>query len=171
MYRLDYLINKKTFEWPVTLGNWQVNKIVGYSPEKNLIYYTSTEYSTVEDHLYSISPDGRNKTAVLNPKEKMGAPLSGNQTVIASPNCHWMYVIESNFSENPIYLTHLLGPNQYKTTQSDETYTQNVQLKNPGSVTFGEIPYSALDGVRLIRRPRCPIEVKLQKIPGKSFGA
>lgn len=145
MYRLDYLINKKTFEWPVTSGNWQVNKIVGYSPEKNLIYYTSTEFSTVEDHLYSISPDGRNKTAVLNPKEKMGAPLSGNQTVMASPNCHWMYVIESNFSENPIYLTHLLGPNQYKTTQSDETYTQNVQLKNPGSVTFGEIPYSALE--------------------------
>lgn len=145
IYWIDYATNKKIRSGAVTNGNWQVNKIVGYSPEKNLIYYTSTEFSTVEDHLYSISPEGRNKSAILYPSEKPGQPLTGNQTVMASPNCHWMYIFESNFSENAIYRVHLLGPNQYKTTNSDENYTKSVSLKNPGSVTFGEVPASALE--------------------------
>lgn len=61
IYRFDYagkLINQ------VTAGSWEVSKINYVDDEKKRIYYTSTEKSPLERHLYSIGFDGKEKKAL-----------------------------------------------------------------------------------------------------------
>ncbi|HLP10600.1 MAG TPA: S9 family peptidase [Flavobacteriales bacterium] len=58
VYRYDYegkLINQ------VTSGNWDVVKVVYTDDAKKLAYYTSTEVSPLEAHLYVVGFDGKGK--------------------------------------------------------------------------------------------------------------
>src|SRR5690606_36124602 len=58
IYRFNYsgkLINQ------VTKGEWEVSKIQAINGETQTIYYTSTEVSPLERHLYSIKFDGSGK--------------------------------------------------------------------------------------------------------------
>lgn len=58
LYRYNYngdLINQ------VTDGNWEVTNILAVNGEQERIYYTSTEESPLERHLYSIGFDGTGK--------------------------------------------------------------------------------------------------------------
>ncbi len=45
----------------ITTGNWEVSNFIGLDEKKKLVYYTSTEVSPMERHLYVISLDGKNK--------------------------------------------------------------------------------------------------------------
>ena len=57
-YRYSYdgeLVNQ------VTDGEWVVTRVEGIDPESGTIYYTSTEESPLQRHLYAIDFDGRNK--------------------------------------------------------------------------------------------------------------
>lgn len=45
----------------ITNGNWEVADFIGVDEKKKLLYFTSTEVSPLERHLYSISLDGKNK--------------------------------------------------------------------------------------------------------------
>lgn len=45
----------------ITSGNWEVSAVLGVDEKKKLVYYTSTEVSPMERHLYVISLDGKNK--------------------------------------------------------------------------------------------------------------
>ncbi|MEX2605491.1 MAG: S9 family peptidase, partial [Gracilimonas sp.] len=58
MYRYDYsgeLLNQ------VTNGEWEVTNIHAINPESQYVYYSSTEQSPLERHLYSIKFDGSDK--------------------------------------------------------------------------------------------------------------
>lgn len=46
----------------ITTGNWEVDAFLGYDEKKETLYYTSTENTPIERHLYSISLKGKNKT-------------------------------------------------------------------------------------------------------------
>ncbi len=46
----------------ITKGNWDVDELVAVDSKKKVIYYTSSEISPMERHLYSIGFDGQNKT-------------------------------------------------------------------------------------------------------------
>jgi len=59
LYRYNYdgeLLNQ------VTEGNWQVTTVNAVNADTERIYYTSTEESSLERHLYSINFDGSEKT-------------------------------------------------------------------------------------------------------------
>ncbi len=45
----------------ITRGSWNVTKLVGVDEKNQIIYYTGTEVSPLERHLYSIKFDGREK--------------------------------------------------------------------------------------------------------------
>lgn len=45
----------------VTKGNWEIEEFCGIDENSNLLYFTSTEASPLERHLYSINLDGTNK--------------------------------------------------------------------------------------------------------------
>lgn len=49
----------------ITRGNWEVADFLGLDEKKKLIYFTSTEVSPLERHLYSISLDGKNKKQLM----------------------------------------------------------------------------------------------------------
>lgn len=75
IYRYDYdgnLINQ------VTKGDWTVTGIEGINPEKSLIYYTSTEVSPLERHLYSINFEGSEKHKISQAPGKHSFDLSPN---------------------------------------------------------------------------------------------
>lgn len=45
----------------ITKGNWEVDELLGVDEKRGLIYYTSTEASPLERHLYSIDFKGKEK--------------------------------------------------------------------------------------------------------------
>ena len=58
IYRYDYngkLLNQ------VTKGNWEVVRVEAVDSKKSTIYYTSTEASSVERHLYAVNFSGKGK--------------------------------------------------------------------------------------------------------------
>jgi hypothetical protein len=61
LYCYDY---KKRKELQITTGNWDVLSICAIDNKKQTIYYTSSEVSPTEDHLYSIQFNGKKKTAL-----------------------------------------------------------------------------------------------------------
>jgi dipeptidyl-peptidase-4 len=46
----------------LTTGNFEVSQFIGLDQKTKLLYYTSTEVSPLQKHLYSISLDGKRKT-------------------------------------------------------------------------------------------------------------
>ncbi len=50
----------------ITAGEWEVTQIVGISPNKQNIYYMSTEQSPLERHLYVVNVNGKNKRCILS---------------------------------------------------------------------------------------------------------
>ncbi len=58
IYRYDYQGNQKN---QVTRGDWEVTYVHSVDYRNNRIYYTSTEESPLERHLYSVNFSGRNK--------------------------------------------------------------------------------------------------------------
>ena len=55
-YRIDGKLIKQ-----ITNGPWEVSRFLGFDEVSNLLYYTSTEESPLERHLYSISINGKAK--------------------------------------------------------------------------------------------------------------
>ena len=48
----------------VTTGNWEVSELHGYHTASKTLFYTSTEVSPLEKHLFSISETGKNKKRI-----------------------------------------------------------------------------------------------------------
>lgn len=59
IYRFDY---KGTMLNKLTSGAWDVTSIAGINEAENLVYYTSTEVSPLERHLYVVATSGANKS-------------------------------------------------------------------------------------------------------------
>ncbi|MBM4183381.1 MAG: S9 family peptidase [Gemmatimonadetes bacterium] len=75
LYRYSYdgrLLNQ------VTRGDWVVTRVEGIDAASQTIFYTGTEASPLERHLYSIRFDGSNKRKLT--------PEAGNHSIDMSPN-------------------------------------------------------------------------------------
>jgi dipeptidyl-peptidase-4 len=75
LYRYSYdgeLLNQ------VTTGEWVVTRVEGIDPESETIYYTGTEETPLERHLYAIDFDGRNKRKLT--------VEAGNHSIDMSPS-------------------------------------------------------------------------------------
>ena len=60
----------------VTNGDWEVDQLYGVDQQNNLVYFTSTEVSPLERHLYSIGLNGENKKRLSNDKGQTSANFS-----------------------------------------------------------------------------------------------
>lgn len=150
LYIHDYNNNKST---QITDGNWQVNKICGYNGSTKTVYYTSTEYSTIQDNLWKVSLD-KKKRAMFKTNDE------GNCSVIMSENANWYYIIQNSFSEKPVYKTILVNGNlenkqnslisrlnskielysstQITTIEDNQKWTENMGKMNLGNCSFGQ---------------------------------
>jgi dipeptidyl-peptidase-4 len=75
LYRYDYsgkLLN------PVTTGKWEVTFVHHIDPKAKKVYFTSTEASPLERHLFVADLDGKNKRRLTT--------VAGRHTVNLSPN-------------------------------------------------------------------------------------
>ncbi|MDX2267109.1 MAG: S9 family peptidase [Bryobacter sp.] len=78
LYRVDFQ-GKELGQ--LTKGDWEVGEVAGVDWQKQLVYYTSTEVSPLERHLYVIGFDGSNKRQLT--KE------AGTHTVNMSPTAEY----------------------------------------------------------------------------------
>jgi dipeptidyl-peptidase 4 len=62
----------------LTDGNFEVSEFIGFDEKTKAIYYTSTEESPLEQHLYSVSFDGRKKTRLTSLPGKHQINMSGD---------------------------------------------------------------------------------------------
>lgn len=89
LYRYDYggtLLNR------VTEGEWVVTRVEGIDPDSRTVYYTSTEESPLERHLYAVSFDGTGKQRLTRTR--------GTHTIDFSPGGGW-YIDRWSNTETP----------------------------------------------------------------------
>ncbi len=78
----------------ITRGNWVVDEFIGVDNKKGLLYYSSTEESPLQRHVYSIKPDGTGKKRIT---KKPG----NNKVVFSSDYKYYMnYHSTANTPEN-----------------------------------------------------------------------
>lgn len=100
LYTLDGQLVKQ-----LTAGNWEVDQVIGIDEAKSIIYFTSTEVSPLERHLYSLDvsvPKRITKKYVAPTPVKMTDKRGTNQ-ILMSPD--FQYYIETNSSAEavPVY--------------------------------------------------------------------
>ncbi|MCS6821051.1 MAG: S9 family peptidase [Microscillaceae bacterium] len=86
----------------VTKGNWEVSSIVGIDEKRKLIYYTSTEVSPLERHLYVIDFEGKNKKQLTTQK--------GVHRPNFSPDCKFYLDYYSSASQVPQVILYQTNP-------------------------------------------------------------
>jgi len=89
LYRYSYdgeLLNQ------VTEGEWVVTRVEGIDADTGTIYYTGTEESPLQRHLYKIDFDGRNKRRLT--------PAAGNHSIDMSPSMDY-YIDTWSSSSRP----------------------------------------------------------------------
>lgn len=89
LYRYDYdgrLLNQ------VTRGEWAVTRVEGVDPGTGTIYYTSTEVSPLERHLYSVRFDGSGKARLTRTR--------GNHSIDMGPDARF-YIDRWSNTETP----------------------------------------------------------------------
>ena len=80
----------------ITSGNWEVTELVGVDEKANKIYFTSTERSPLERHLYVVNLNGKNKQILT--------PASGTNRANMSKD--YKYFINYHSTANsPVHVT------------------------------------------------------------------
>jgi dipeptidyl-peptidase-4 len=62
----------------ITRGDWEVENLLGVDEKNQKVYYTSTEVSSMERHIYSIDIDGKNKKQLSQAKGTHSAAFSND---------------------------------------------------------------------------------------------
>ena len=77
----------------ITTGNWEVDVFIGFDKTQQLIYYTSTEVSSLERHFYRIDIEGK--------KKKLLSKKKGYHRIDMSPDCQYYTDNYSNSTTLP----------------------------------------------------------------------
>lgn len=118
-------------ETQITTGNWEVLNICAFDEKKGIIFFTSTEASSIEDHLYSINLKGKDKKSLT--------PEPGNHMI--------------NFSKSSTYFTDITStintPYKYSLRKAHSDWQRvledNENLKNTlGKYNFGSSEFSTM---------------------------
>ncbi len=80
----------------ITAGDWEVDNLLGIDQENKVVYYTSTEVSPKERHVYRIGFDGTGKTKI---SEKEGV----NNAVFS--NSFDYYAMYNSSTDSPLEVT------------------------------------------------------------------
>ncbi len=148
LYLFDY---KKKKEWAITKGNWEVIALLGYASGDNLLVYSGTEQSTVEDHIYTVRPDGKEKTQIstqgfnysvsLAPEglyySESRSTLSNQpqmQHRIKKLGCNWVRDLELNAIWSQKMAAFNLGVVEFQSINSDSISTSLIDKDNPKKV-------------------------------------
>ncbi len=136
IYRYNYfgkIINQ------VTEGDWTVTKVQGFNIHTKRIYYSSTEDSPLERHLYSIKFDGTGKQELSTAK--------GTHSINLSPNTK--YYIDSYSNINLPRQVELWNTDGEKITTLEDNQSVSVYISLHKYSPSGLFSFTTSDGTRL----------------------
>ncbi len=138
LYRFNYqgeLINE------VTHGEWEVTKVHAIDYDDKRIYYTSTEVSPLQRHLYAINFDGTNKTKITK--------TPGTHNINLSPNAQYYVDSYSNINTPPQVELHAIDGELLKVLDDNKDvleYLSNHVYSGKELFTFTTEDGQELDG-------------------------
>ncbi|MBX9852594.1 MAG: S9 family peptidase [Cytophagaceae bacterium] len=126
LYRYDMkgkLVNQ------ITKGNWEMDKFLGIDEKTQHIYYTSTEVSPLERHLYSIQSSGKNKKKITS--------LKGTNDIEMSPGYKYFVNTYSTLNEIPrMILQETATGKTLKTLLTNESLRKKMEEYQLSPATF-----------------------------------
>lgn len=131
----QYNINKGLVK-TITKGDWLVTDILGFNEKNNELFFTSTQESPLERHLYKVN--------LKNLKIQRLDTAPGMHAGILSKNGNWLYDVYSN-SETP-RIANLINTS---TLKSQNILTAENPLKNYQRPEIKNINLKADDGTEL----------------------
>ncbi len=120
---------------PITQGNWEVSEFLGVDENKKLAYYTSTEVSPLERHLYTIRTDGkRKKRLTVEP---------GTHSITLNPDFTY-FIDRHSSSEQPLKVSLHQAPSGklVKVLEDNAELKEQVASYRMGTKEFTQVPVS-----------------------------
>lgn len=142
IYRYDY---EGILKNQITKGNWEVSYLHAVDYSNNRIYYTSTEQSPLERHLYSVNFNGKNKHKHTKDSGRHSINMADNgryyidrysntetpvQVELWSPAKGMMKKLEDNKSVNKFIEKYVYAPRElFSFTTSDGQQLDGYMIK------------------------------------------
>lgn len=128
IYCFDY---GKMEEKQITTGNWDVTGISAINEKAKTIYYTSSEVSPTEDHLYSIQFSGKGKTALT--------PEPGNHSISFGGGNLYYTDMSSTINQPFVFTLKKAGSKWSRVLESNEDLIEKMKGYAFGSSEFGQL--------------------------------
>lgn len=136
LYLYDFTKNKTT---QLTKGEWEVTDFYGIDESKGLLYYSSSEVSATERHLYSIKLNGKSKT-----KLTVGA---GFHNITFSKGLQYYLENYSTMNRAPEYSLHRASGEQLQILEDNSEFMSSLAEYDLPEATFEQL--TTEDGVTL----------------------
>jgi len=140
-YRHLYLYSVEgTLVRQITTGSYEVSRFIGLNEKDRVLYYTSTEDSPLERHLYSVSLDGKRKSKL--------SKTAGTHTINMSTD-YQFYIDTYNSAANPsvVSLYRVKGNSLLKVLEKNEALAKTAA--DYGFVPKEFFSFKAVDGAQL----------------------
>ncbi|WP_052732433.1 S9 family peptidase [Hymenobacter terrenus] len=125
----------------VTKGSWEISAINGFDPKTGYVYYTSTEGSPLQRHLYRINLKGTGKT-------RISEAGSGTDVVNMSPDTKYFLNIRSSAGVPPVVSLREGGTGKLvKTLEDNAKLKQTLAQYDLGKFEF--FTFKTSEGVEL----------------------
>ncbi|MBD2769099.1 DPP IV N-terminal domain-containing protein [Hymenobacter sp. BT664] len=125
----------------VTKGNWEISAINGFDPKSGYVYYTSTEGSPLQRHLYRINLQGTDKKCISE---------AGNGTDVVNMSPDTKYFLNVHSSAGVPAVTSLREGSTgklVKTLEDNAKLRQTLAQYNLGKLEF--FTFKTSEGVEL----------------------
>lgn len=116
----------------ITEGNWEVTDFKGFDEKEKKLFYVSTEVSSIERQLYSISIDGRKKSRL--------SAGSGHHTADFSKDFKYYVSTFSNFMAAPKTVLNDSRGKEIKVLAENNTYEEKTARYGFSSTTYFSVP-------------------------------
>ncbi|MCI4670269.1 MAG: S9 family peptidase [Bacteroidia bacterium] len=119
----------------LTSGEWEVDKLIGVDEDNKTIYYTSTEVSPLERHLYKINFKGKAKKRLTE--------VEGTHSITKSSNFTYFLDTYSNTKNPPVSILMDAKGKEVKKLRENEQVREKVArhgLRDPEFFNFTYTP-------------------------------
>ena len=125
----------------LTKGEWEISQINGFDPKTGNVYYTSTEGSALQRHLYRINLSGSGKT-------RISEAGNGTDVVNMSPDTRYFLNVHSSAGVPPVVsLREGASGKLVKTLEDNAKLRQTLTQYDLGKVEF--LTFKTSEGVEL----------------------
>ncbi|MCC2545871.1 S9 family peptidase [Hymenobacter sp. BT175] len=125
----------------LTKGDWEITEINGFDEKKGLVYYSSTEASPLQRHLYRVSLKGSGKT-------RLGETGAGTDAVNMSPDCKYYLNYHSSAGvPQLVSLRNAQNGKLVKVLEDNAKLREKLSQYNLGKLEF--ISFKTSDGTSL----------------------